>query len=123
MNAHSRAVLVSLPRVQLPHTVVSVPGPGPSEPKVQTSDSLLELNPVPPALDSTPTDTPSVSHPNVPTNSETDENSSDQEDEVDPPAAGVNDPYSNLEGAFGNYLADEPRPMAGGRHNDDDLLF
>lgn len=52
---------------------------------------------------------------------------SDQDDagQVDP-AGG--DPYSNLDGAFGNYMADEPRPMAassrGGRPNDDDdLLF
>lgn len=120
MNAHSRAVLVSLPRVQLPHTVVSVPGPGPSEPKVQTPSSVLELKPVPSTLDST-TGTPS---PVVPISREAGDNLSDQDDDdVDPTAAGAHDPYSNLEGAFGNYLADEPRPMTGGRHNDDDLLF
>ena len=120
MNAHSRAVLVSLPRVQLSHTVVSIPGPGPSEPKVQTPSSLLELKPVPATLDSTPTDSPS---PVLPTSREAGDSSSDQDDDVDPAAAGAHDPYSNLEGAFGNYLADEPRPMKGGRHNDDDLLF
>lgn len=38
----------------------------------------------------------------------------------------VKDPYSNLDGAFGNYLADEPRPMGAnnaGRNDEDDLLF
>lgn len=55
---------------------------------------------------------------------EGDDAGSDQDDTA--PAAG--DPYSNLDGAFGNYMADEPRPMAasgrGGRPNDDDdLLF
>lgn len=119
LNAHSRAVLVSLPRVKLPHTVVSVPGPGPSEPKVQIPSSLPESKPVLPTLDSTSTGTPS---PVVPISSEAGDNSSDQDDDV-PAAAGAHDPYSNLEGAFGNYLADEPRPMTGGRHNDDDLLF
>lgn len=52
---------------------------------------------------------------------------SDQ-DEGDARPNGKQDPYSNLDGAFGNYLADEPQPMAAGnragRHNDvDDLLF
>jgi AP-2 complex subunit beta-1 len=34
------------------------------------------------------------------------------------------DPYSNLDGAFGNYVADEPRPMQDVRQSgiDDDLL-
>lgn len=56
---------------------------------------------------------------------EGDDAGSDQDEagRVDPAA----DPYSNLDGAFGNYMADEPRPMAasrGGRPNDDDdLLF
>jgi AP-2 complex subunit beta-1 len=35
------------------------------------------------------------------------------------------DPYSNLDGAFGNYVADKPRPMQDVRQSgiDDDLLF
>lgn len=57
---------------------------------------------------------------------EQDEEGSDQEGNASP--KGKQDPYSNLDGAFGNYLADEPQPIAAshraGRHNDlDDLLF
>jgi len=35
------------------------------------------------------------------------------------------DPYANLDNAFGNYLADEPRPFGrqGLDGGDDDLLF
>lgn len=43
-----------------------------------------------------------------------------------PPAPmDVNDPYSNLDGAFGGYIADGPRPMQNrGQNNDlDDLLL
>lgn len=49
-------------------------------------------------------------------------------DHDDDEPTGAADPYSNLDGAFGNYLADEPRPITAGssrvRHGDeDDLLF
>lgn len=33
------------------------------------------------------------------------------------------DPYSNLDSAFSNYLADEPKPMGARGGKDDDLLF
>ena len=37
------------------------------------------------------------------------------------------DPYANLDGAFGSYLADQPQPMANGRGqqrtDEEDLLF
>jgi hypothetical protein len=51
-----------------------------------------------------------------------------ESDDADDDPVGTSDPYSNLDGAFGNYLADEPRPMASvnnrSRHGDeDDLLF
>ena len=38
---------------------------------------------------------------------------------------GNTDPYSNLDGAFGNYIADEPRPMQNVQQSgiEDDLLF
>lgn len=39
-------------------------------------------------------------------------------------AGGGSDPYAGLDGAFGGYLADEPRPMIGGRRGEEeDLLF
>lgn len=39
--------------------------------------------------------------------------------------SGGADPYSNLDGAFGNYIADEPRPMQDVQQSgmEDDLLF
>jgi hypothetical protein len=48
------------------------------------------------------------------------------DDDEEAPRA-VGDPYSNLDGAFGNYMADQPRPMTANNHgkteDDDDLLF
>ena len=39
----------------------------------------------------------------------------------------AHDPYANLDGAFGSYLADQPQPMANGRGqqrgDEEDLLF
>ncbi|KAJ7452470.1 adaptin N terminal region-domain-containing protein [Mycena galericulata] len=127
LNAHSRAVLVPVTRTQLPPTVVSVPGPGPSESHERTDDTP------PPAVPDVPV--PAKPTPLIPPASgenilaETEEKEYDDEGEADaddePRGRGNNDPYSNLDGAFGNYLADEPRPMnAGGRQgDDDDLLF
>lgn len=77
-------------------------------------------------------DAPLPSKPTPPIPPETSgsaENGGDDDGEADPddePRGRTNDdPYSNLDGAFGNYKADEPRPMgAGGRQGDDeDLLF
>jgi hypothetical protein len=47
------------------------------------------------------------------------------DDEEDEPPRQANDPYSNLDSAFGSYLADAPQPMAGRRNqdDDDDVLF
>jgi AP-2 complex subunit beta-1 len=57
-----------------------------------------------------------------------DEDAGSDQDEGNVKPNGKQDPYSNLDGAFGNYLADEPQPIAAsnraGRHGDiDDLLF
>ncbi|KAJ6547517.1 adaptin N terminal region-domain-containing protein [Mycena capillaripes] len=116
LNAHSRAVLVPVARTQLPPAVVSVPGPGPSEPH--------EREDTPPPLPDVPKPTPPI-----PSEGESGDNASDDDGEADaddePRGRSDGDPYSNLDGAFGNYVADEPRPMnAGGRQGDDeDLLF
>lgn len=107
--------------------MVTVPGPGPLESHERAA--------TPPAA-SLP-DVPTPSKPTPPTPPASGENLSgengdevyDDGDEPDaddePRGRANNDPYSNLDGAFGNYLADEPRPMnAGGRQgDDDDLLF
>jgi AP-2 complex subunit beta-1 len=63
--------------------------------------------------------------PLVSRNNDNDDSSDGEEDEDIAPHAKGQDPYSNLAGAFGNYLADEPRPMnnAGRNREEDDLLF
>ncbi|KAF7294973.1 AP complex subunit beta [Mycena indigotica] len=116
LNAHSRAVLIGVARPNLPSTAVTVAGPGP----VESHQHPTEEPPPPP-----PPDTPGTSKPTPPLPPrEADKSSDDGGDENEPPANGKNhDPYSNLDGAFGNYLADEPRPMNGGRQDEDDLLF
>jgi len=114
--------LVPLPRPQLPPTTITIPGPGPSEPRIPESHSVSTPADVTPATKPVPTVLSS------PTTSRDVDASSDHDDEDDGPPAAA-DPYSNLGGAFGNYLQNEPRPMAAGsqranRHGDlDDLLF
>ncbi|KAJ7774778.1 adaptin N terminal region-domain-containing protein [Mycena metata] len=124
LNAHSRAVLVPVARTQLPPTVVTVAGPGPSE-----SHDRADSPPPPPVppLPDAPVSKPTPPVP-PPDSGESGDASYDDEGEADAddePRGRSSDPYSNLDGAFGNYLADEPRPMnAGGRQGDDeDLLF
>lgn len=123
LNPHSRVALVPLPHAQLPPTEINVPGPGPSEPTPESQISSM--------VDVDPATKPA---PPVPTFSEAskdtaDSTSSDHDDEDEDRVPSASDPYSNLDGAFGNYLQDEPRPMAAGnqranRHVDlDDLLF
>ncbi|KAJ7685141.1 adaptin N terminal region-domain-containing protein [Mycena polygramma] len=121
LNAHSRAVLVPVARTQLPSTMVSVPGPGPSEPQERKDTPPPALPDVPVPSKPTPPIPPEASH--SADNTSEDEVEADPDDE--PRGRADGDPYSNLDGAFGNYLADEPRPMgAGGRQGDDeDLLF
>lgn len=111
-------VLVPLGLTQLPPTVINVPGPGPTE---SHSSNLLEEPPPPPPLPEKKTPVPGA-------NGQQEElvdgdTGSDQED-TKPKA---DDPYANLSGVFGSYLADEPRPMAAmdgrGRNDLDDLLF
>lgn len=122
LNALSRAVLIPLTPVQPPPTVINVPGPGPNESHSAQSELLATDSPELPEA---------VSSKESRRNQEEDEDTgSDQDghDESNMAPNGKQDPYSNLDGAFGNYLADEPQPLAAnnraGRHNDlDDLLF
>lgn len=119
LNAHSRAVLIPLTPTQLPLTTVNVPGPGPNESHSAQSGFLTTDHPdLPEAVPS------KESRPNQ----EEDEDAGSDQDEGNVKPNGKQDPYSNLDGAFGNYLADEPQPIAAsnraGRHGDlDDLLF
>lgn len=119
MNAHSRAVLVPLPRLQLPPTSINVPGPGPTEPQP------AEPEPEPPVPTIVPVAKPEPPIPAV--SNDTDATQSESDDAEDEPV-GAPDPYSNLDGAFRDYLADQPLPMASVNHrtrhgDEDDLLF
>ncbi|KAF9464650.1 adaptin N terminal region-domain-containing protein [Collybia nuda] len=118
LNTHSRAVLVPLPRPPLPPSAISVSGPGPSE--SHNSDVTITM----PARAADTRLAPLVPPVQPAHQRDADTNSDHDDDEP----TGSADPYSNLDGAFGNYLADEPRPIAAGnsraRHGDeDDLLF
>jgi hypothetical protein len=124
--------MVHLPRPQLPSTQVVVSGPGPverhgdndpptSEPP-RTGSLIDESNgnasvqpPLPPR--------PAVAPPR-PVEKDEEGDGSDEEP-TSPAPKRSDDPYSNLDSAFSNYLADEPRPMGAGAHRgrDDDLLF
>lgn len=115
MNALSRAVLIPLAPTQLPHTAINVPGPGPNESHSVQSGLLIKDS-----LDLPEPVAPEESHPSL---VEDEEGAGSDQDEGNAKLNGKQDPYSNLDGAFGSYLADEPQPIAG-RHNDvDDLLF
>ncbi|KAG6818152.1 hypothetical protein H0H87_000057 [Tephrocybe sp. NHM501043] len=121
LNPHSRAALVPLPRPQLPPASINVPGPGPPETHDSPAPDKTDLatKPAPPIPSSSSAVSPTVGSTSY---------NDDEDDEDEGPPAGA-DPYSNLDGAFGNYLQDEPRPMGSGnqqagRHADlDDLLF
>ncbi|KAG6889313.1 hypothetical protein C0995_001969 [Termitomyces sp. Mi166 len=120
LNPHSRAALVTLPRPQLPPATINVPGTGPTEPQTKAIDDNMN-----PAMKPAP---PIPSSSTVPTTIHSEHEGDDDDDDDDGPPAAA-DPYSNLDGAFGNYLQDEPRPIGTGnqqttRHADlDDLLF
>ncbi|KAG7092420.1 hypothetical protein E1B28_008776 [Marasmius oreades] len=124
LNPHSRAVLLSLPRPNLPSQEISVPGPGPKESHAPSSFQK-EAPPLPSKTNSTD------KAPVIPTSPLDNGTPSDGEEDEDIPTAtgkSANDPYSNLDGAFGGYLADAPQPMTAGNHrarhgDEEDLLF
>ncbi|KZP24850.1 Adaptor protein complex beta subunit [Athelia psychrophila] len=124
LNAHSRAVLIPLTRASAaPATSVSIPGPGPTEaPKIASTPSLptkLDVSKPPPAIpaNAAATDLLDMNETSSPVDVD--------DDDAIPTNAG--DPYSNLDGAFGGYTADEPQPMStlrkGTRGDLEDLLF
>jgi len=118
LNTHSRAVLIPLTPIQLPPMAVSIPGPGPNESHSGQPGLLAADNPEP--LEAVASKESRLS--------QEEEDAGSDQDETNAEPNGKQDPYSNLDGAFGNYLADEPQPISAsnrsGRHNDlDDLLF
>lgn len=125
LNAHSKAVLIPLARPPpLLSGPLNVPGPGPAEPHLRKPSpppipAGADTSKPPPPIPTEPTDlldmNEASSNPVAP---------DVDDDDAIPNAA--NDPYSNIDGAFGNYMADEPQPMAAGkgtRGDLDDLLF
>jgi AP-2 complex subunit beta-1 len=120
LNAHSRAVLVPLATNGLlsSRTEINVPGPGPIEPQkpsaVPLPEGVAEKPSPPPPPDDDLLDTDVAQSGDA---------ASDGDDEDgEQTAQQIDDPYSNLDGAFGSYLADQPRPMTD-RDTEDDLLF
>lgn len=118
LNTNSRAVLVALPRPQIPNMPIIVPGPGPQEPQKQKQD-------LPPVA--------SLSKPLPQPEEEVDtehrdpgESDDDDDDDDVPHGRKSDDPYSSLGDAFRDYLTDQPRPIITTnrqRHDDEDLLF
>jgi AP-2 complex subunit beta-1 len=124
LNAHSRAVLIPLARNTPAPANVSIPGPGPSETHTRKSppipaDAGMNTSKPPPPI---PTESNSGSNDLLDMNEST--TSADDDDDDDAVTHEADDPYSNMDGAFGSYLADEPQPMGKSQRGDlDDLLF
>ncbi|KAL0580232.1 hypothetical protein V5O48_001737 [Marasmius crinis-equi] len=132
LNTNSRAVLMPLPRTQLPPSEVSVAGPGPVEshktPAAASSSSPPQNDAPPLPAKANSTSTPSAP-PLSPSSQTSGHGDGDDDDDLpSPKGRQSSDPYSNLDGAFGGYLADAPQPMTAGNHQrrhgeEEDLLF
>ncbi|KIM65209.1 hypothetical protein SCLCIDRAFT_113025 [Scleroderma citrinum Foug A] len=125
LNPTSRAVLVPLSLPHLPPTTVTVSGPGPVEPAPTLPAGMPKPEPpVPIAGEQDLLDVDDATmEAGSPNSGEDGEPDVDGEDGV---GGRAGDPYANLDGAFGGYLADKPQPIGGsrGRNADlDDLLF
>ncbi|CAK5264578.1 unnamed protein product [Mycena citricolor] len=124
LNPHSRAVLIAVARPNLPSSSVKVAGPGPvesHEPSLQAPPATAAAA----AADVEPSAVKSKPTPPIPERASTDDDDENDGDDDLPPATS-SDPYSNLSGAFGDYMTDQPRPMETGTRRqgeDDDLLF
>ncbi|KZS99285.1 Adaptor protein complex beta subunit [Sistotremastrum niveocremeum HHB9708] len=131
LNEASRKVLISLPP-ETHLTIETEPPPLPSRNAHPQSPSLPPL----PSATITPTATAGLEsaalspdrllNNNDEEDEQEDESSSDEGDAGSTnPNHGKNqmrDPYADLDGAFGSYLNDEPKPLEG-RRLDDDLLL
>jgi AP-2 complex subunit beta-1 len=100
LNSHSRAVLIPLPRVQLPSESIVVRGPGPIEPDAPNGGGNGESSLLPP-----------VPPKGVELMDDNAEDATSEHDDQEQASYDSRDPYANLDGAFGGYLADAPQPM------------
>lgn len=130
LNANSRAVLVPLARPQLPATAISVPGPGPIEPHTrnQLTDASLNAPKVGSSVplqgahllgEATAGGYDSADYGLVDEDAEAGADGDGDDDDID--NGPVADPYANLDGAFGGYLADKPQLMLGRQTDINDL--
>ena len=119
---------MQIARPQAAPEQISVPGPGPIEPQrstqphpPSTSDDTT-MKPTPPIPRERSDDSDRLQDTGEGADADASRDTGD--DDEDEPPRQANDPYSNLDSAFGGYLADAPRPMAGRRNqDDDDVLF
>lgn len=122
LNAASRQVLVPVSRNNmLPPTAIRIPGPGPRDPR-----KTVPPPPMPPSDGApVPSAAPVAEASDLlldtsPSQEGGDDGDADGDGDGDedysqaPASAGGADPYANLDGAFGNYMADEPRPQQSG---------
>jgi len=132
LNANSRTVLVPLARPQLPTATVVVAGPGPIEPHAR--DQLTDASPGAPNLEpNVPSqrinllgddDSPTAGHNSARDglrDEDADAGVDGDGDDDDIDGNPVADPYANLGGAFGGYLADQPQPIVGRQRDNNDL--
>ncbi|KAH9951345.1 Adaptor protein complex beta subunit [Amylocystis lapponica] len=117
LNAFSRQVLVPTARSTLPPSAINVPGPGSADPQKPAPSPVPPIGPTngiskaaPPLSEPEPTasliDTSASQESH-----ESGDGDGDNDEEYAPSPAGGADPYANLDGAFGGYMGDEPRPQ------------
>lgn len=129
LNPHSRAVLVHLPRMQLPPQMANIPGPVESHRDTEPPGAVAqsESGPLPLIPDEGKGESNGGSNPLPPLpprkTDAADEGSDDESKSPGQDKPPNDDPYSNLGSAFGNYLSDQPQPMDHRGKHDDDLLF
>ncbi|KAI0928752.1 hypothetical protein AcW1_005905 [Taiwanofungus camphoratus] len=113
LNSLSRQVLVPVTRINLPPTAIRIPGPGPPDPR---KPALLPPPENPSNGGSDPTAPILGSSSSLIDMNASQEGGDDADgtEEYAPQPTTPADPYANLDNAFGNYVADEPRPQQDG---------
>ncbi|PAV23222.1 Adaptor complex beta subunit [Pyrrhoderma noxium] len=139
LNEKSKVVLVRPPPEQLPPSVVNIPAP--PMPSQQSNNTSSEAAPNPTTAGEAET------APQLPSRSgeanllgggdvegggdadadadgggDGDEDEDDEDGGLRPNGQNSADPYANIAGAFGSYMADAPKPIASDSRNDGDLL-
>lgn len=113
-------MLVPSARSNLPAAPIAIAGPGPTEPPRDGGPAAAERPPVPVTSLAAAGSSSELINTNL-TEEPHDGDDTGGGDDDDYPASpsGPADPYANLDGAFGGYAADEPKPHS----NQDAGLF